>query len=536
MSKKKSDADSTTKRKPKTMPILADFFWMRDDAEKLIIEIIQKKELAERYTYSFMNMEQLDTYSELLWSISYLSVFSYLFRWSEVILWAGPTMLLLGAVVVFATLVFSIYRRGKIQNLARRKKEFSKRLLDANACGFIWLFWCVYSTVIQHLTERASFDSWASYAIGLLAFGVVMVTYTSFLLQGTWKNMSATLVVSLVLLLAPNNDSVNFNLDGFVYFLKLVGFFAIYVTTEFELQLADLIQNGVQMKSLESAITTKNEDPEYTNRYLFQLKRIELIIIRTSWILFCPKFLIFLAAVQLVPLWRQLSFSFNIYRTLHRKVREKDPTLPKALANDDDTQFRLDSKNKEKRHALEESSSKKATLASKPAKKSKHDDVPIIKKPKSKKTALVVSSSSEDSSSSSSDDDNDRKSSKTKQKTKKPIKKSTETKAKIVTFSKDTRRQESSAHYSIPIISQKKKPEPSSVSTIGMTQNQRNLHTKSEDEDTPIKKQNTPILISNNEEYELFVRDQVNDTQSLDSLFVDDVALRTSLENPEKEE
>jgi hypothetical protein len=399
---------NTSKRKSKTAPILGDFFWMRDDAESYILEIMEKKELTERYMFSFMNLELWDTYLELIWTIAYLSIFSFLFKWSEVNIWVGPAILLSGAIVASSTLIFSMYRNGKMQSLSKKNKDYSRRLLDANICGFIWLFWCVYSTVMKQFPETARLPELWSYPAGICAFVVVLFTYKNVLLQGSWKNVSGALLLIFLLLLPPHFNSINFELEGIVYFFKIVGFFVIYLATEIELQLADLIENGIQ--SITNNVFNnddKNDDPTYTNRYLFRLKRTELIIIRSSWILFCPNYLLFLCFVQIYPVTRQLSFSYRIYKMVRQNIRKKDPTLSLAFENDDDDEFRRDTKTKRDR-TKEELAPKKTSSTS----KAKHiksvgskKEVPVKKKKKTHIINEYVSSSSSYSSSLSSSDE-----------------------------------------------------------------------------------------------------------------------------------
>lgn len=395
---------NTSKRKSKTAPILGDFFWMRDDAESYILEIMEKKELTERYMFSFMNLELWDTYLELIWTILYLSVFSFLFKWSEVNIWIGPAILLCGAIVASSTLIFSMYRHGKMQSVSKKNKDYTRRLLDANICGFIWLFWCVYSTVMKQFPETARLPELWSYPAGLCAFVVVLFTYKNVLLQGSWKNVSGALLLILLLLLPPHFNSINFELEGIVYFFKIVGFFVIYLATEIELQLADLIENGIQSITNNVFNTEdKNDDPSYTNRYLFRLKRTELIIIRSSWILFCPNYLLFLCFVQIYPVGRQLIFSYRIYKMVRQNIRKKDPTLSLAFENDDDQEFRRETKTKRDRTKDELRSKDTASMSKSKNRKSEvsNKDISIKKKKKAQITTREYVSLSSSSSSSS---------------------------------------------------------------------------------------------------------------------------------------
>jgi hypothetical protein len=352
--KKKAKSSTTSSKQP-----LNDFFWMREDAEALISEIIQKKELTERNMFGFVNFDQWETYLELIWSIVLLSFSSFLFKWSDVYVWVAPVVLAASASLILTTLIFSIYKHGQIQSAAKKNKEYVRRLLNANICGFIWLFWCTHSTLMKQLPESIRLSFYLSYSMGIGAFCIVIATYQNQFLESSWKKTSLALVATMGLLLFPHDDSINFELNGIVYLLKIMGFFAIYITTEFELQLANLVENGIY--SMTRLSEDRSNESNFSHKFLFQLKRIELVIIRTSWILFAPSYLLVLCAVQIYPLYKQLNVSFKIYKSFRSSLKRKDPKNRFSEDIEEDTDFRKVRKTKPETYSSDEQDNKTVT-------------------------------------------------------------------------------------------------------------------------------------------------------------------------------
>jgi hypothetical protein len=354
-----------------------DFFWMKEESMIYVLNAVIKKDADEKQFYALMDLERWETYVELAVSILFLSFLSFLFTWINVYKWLLIVVLLVASAAIMLITIYSVLRRKQNQSTARRQQLSPQKYLNANTCGFIWLFWCVYSAIIaNNAIPRA--NGIVAYLLAAIAYSIVMVTYQQSLLQANIKTVSLFFAAYVVCLVVPHEESVNFALDPLVYFAKLIFFFIVYVATEFELQLAEILQMAVVRTTTVTSMTT---DTDLFSRFFFHLKKTQLVFIRTAWILFCPSWMTWACFVQFIPLYRQLMLVNGVYSTFQKMVIVGKTAPP------------LETKKKKSSSSSKRVSSSSSSSSDEPHRKrsSKADVVVVDKKTKKNKDTKLDS-------------------------------------------------------------------------------------------------------------------------------------------------
>ncbi len=157
------------------------------------------------------------------------------------------------------------------------------------ASSYVWIAWLIYGLVFREFSLFLPY--WIGYAQVVIVISLVLASYAreSFL-DGNHVFVNILFFVILSLLFLPHSDTISHDMDVPTLFLKVTAFYVLYVLTQ-------LHQN--------TKTTTTPIGGAYSNPNYWRYKSVcdaELKIVRSSWVLLAPKYLVIGAVIQLVPL------------------------------------------------------------------------------------------------------------------------------------------------------------------------------------------------------------------------------------------
>lgn len=355
-----------------------DLYWITNSEE--IKNIIEKKEIFEK-KYSTFNIKSLETYWSFFIYIIVLSILSWLFRWTSISKTFGMAILIISFIIITFLLVFFEIIRKKSAN---QKKKEKKITIKAEIGAYIWFFWCLYSLLTDSIIIQNSLNFHfifhiLHYICLIFAYIIVLLTYTTKVLQSHIQTTTCLLLIFLTFVLIPHNDSISFYLQPLMFFGKFLAFSIIYCATEIELELVFAI-NSTLMFLKENNKQQHNNTNSALEIFLFNQKKTELLIIRTMWILYFPSSLFFLVFFQLILVYSQYGFIRHLYeiyisalssskkKSKNRILIKKQDDEEQDNINDDDNDEddeKINNKTNQKNH---EKTNKK------PLKKKKSED------------------------------------------------------------------------------------------------------------------------------------------------------------------
>lgn len=318
---------STKQPKSPTLPRdknVGDFLFL-----KTTVDIIKSKfqgELNKIHYYSILKLNSNMTYFEFFIAFILICISSWMFTFTIGTQIIAIIIVILSVMWIFILMIWFLRENKKAKLEAKTKRTFIKIRFNPLVGCWIWFFWLIYSIAIKEVSIYFHFIF--SYTFGIIAFGIVLLTYSKKVLVGSLGIVSFLFIFNLLLLLSPHSNSVNFNLDTIIFGVKLISYFFIYAFTEIELQLANILNYHYGM------IITKvdNESEFKTNYFLFEAKRFELIILRSMWILFVPNWLLILIPIQIFPMYQESKLIYQMYlayssAVINKKSIPKEPII-----------------------------------------------------------------------------------------------------------------------------------------------------------------------------------------------------------------
>ena len=181
------------------------------------------------------------------------------------------------------------------------------------ASSYVWLGWLIYGLVFREFS--LVLPPWIGYFQVMIVISLVLASYAreSFLDRNhVFVNILFFVVLSLLFI--PHSDTISHDMEIPTLFLKVTVFYVLYVLTQ-------LHQSTTGSSVGSSSI--------YSNRNYSRYKSVcdaELKIVRSSWVLLAPKYLVIGAMVQFVPLlWKIWKRTKNKkYLPTHHHHRHRD--------------------------------------------------------------------------------------------------------------------------------------------------------------------------------------------------------------------
>lgn len=247
--------------------------------------------------------------------------------WNEVAA-LGAIILLVSMAVVT---VLALYETAK----ANKKEDDISHVgsMSAFASGWIWIAWIVYGMLLKN---APLFDIAANiYAAILFAF--VILSYSEYVSQTLVHWMFVTFIF---ILLVPNEDALYPLIPQGILMAKVAIFYILYT-------LCDFADSFVKETPRSSDWTMKNNSTLLCMPYpVFistpeQLCRAQLKIIRSAWVLFVPRYMLFPSLVQLILSVVTIVkiIKNEIQKPVERKIpkqRETAPPVPVVVEEEEE--------------------------------------------------------------------------------------------------------------------------------------------------------------------------------------------------------